>query len=71
MKDDGPGIPPIYHDQIFDSYFQIKQLFESYMRGDGLGLAAVAVLVKDLNGRVFIESSQGNGAQFTVKIPLK
>ena len=70
VKDDGPGIPPVYHDQIFDSYFQIDQPFETYIRGHGLGLAAVAVLVKDLKGRVTIKSSRKNGAEFRVQIPL-
>ena len=70
VNDDGPGIPPVYHDQIFDSYFQIDQPFETYIRGHGLGLAAVAVLVKDLKGRVSIKSSRKTGAEFRVQIPL-
>lgn len=71
VKDDGEGIPPIYHGKIFESYFRMKNSFESPIRGHGIGLAAVAVLVKDLEGILSLESSKNNGAIFTTKIPVK
>jgi len=40
------------------------------IRGTGLGLAGVMVLVEDLGGRLFLESEVGEGATFSVKIPL-
>jgi signal transduction histidine kinase len=70
IKDDGPGIPPVYHDQIFESYFQMQNSFEASVRGHGIGLAAVAVLVKDLNGKLDLVSTQGEGADFIVRIPI-
>lgn len=71
VKDDGPGIPPVYHDQIFQSYFQMDQPFETYLRGHGLGLAAVAVLVKDMKGKVALNSGKGCHTEFLVQIPVK
>ena len=71
VKDDGEGIPPIYHGNIFENYFRMKNSFESPVRGHGIGLAAVAVLVKDLEGILSLESSKNNGAIFTTKIPIK
>ena len=71
VKDDGEGIPPKYHEKIFESYFKIKNSFESSVRGHGIGLAAVAVLVKDLEGELSLESSKNKGAIFTTKIPVK
>lgn len=71
VKDDGEGIPPIYHEKIFESYFKMKNSFESTVRGHGIGLAAVAVLVKDLEGELSLKSNSNKGAIFTAKIPAK
>jgi len=57
VKDDGEGIPPKYHKKIFQSYFKMKNSFESSVRGHGIGLAAVAVLVKDLEGELSLVST--------------
>ena len=70
IKDDGQGIPPIYHDKIFESYFQMQTSFEASVRGHGIGLAAVAVLVKDLKGKLELISAQGEGANFIVRLPI-
>ena len=70
IKDDGKGIPPVYHDKIFESYFQMQNSFEASVRGHGIGLAAVAVLVKDLDGTLDLKGTKGEGANFTVRIPI-
>ena len=70
VKDDGEGIPTVYHQKIFESYFYLEAKNEFTVRGSGLGLAGVMVLVKDLGGRLFIESEEGEGAKFSVKVPL-
>ena len=70
IKDDGEGIPSIYHKKIFESYFQMD-ITDSYtVRGHGLGLAGVMVLVEDMGGELFLESDEGKGAKFLVKLPL-
>ena len=70
VKDDGEGIPSAYHKKIFESYFCLEVKEESVIRGTGLGLAGVMVLVEDLGGRLFLESEAGEGATFSVKVPL-
>ena len=70
VKDDGEGIPSVYHQKIFESYFYLEAKNEFTVRGSGLGLAGVMVLVEDLGGRLFIESEEGKGAKFSVKVPL-
>ena len=40
------------------------------VRGHGLGLAGVMVLVEDMGGELRLESDQGKGAEFMVKLPL-
>jgi len=70
VKDDGEGIPSIYHKKIFESYFQMDVTDSSTVRGHGLGLAGVMILVEDMGGELFLESDEGKGAKFLVKLPL-
>ncbi|MFW6099013.1 MAG: sensor histidine kinase, partial [Thermodesulfobacteriota bacterium] len=69
--DDGEGIPTAYHKRIFECYFQVNSTETGSVRGHGLGLAGVLVLVEDLGGRMTLESDQGQGTRFVVEIPLK
>jgi len=71
VQDDGTGIPAAYHKKIFDCYFQLEASSTCSVRGHGLGLAGVMVLVEDLGGEMLLNSDEGQGAQFLVKIPLK
>ncbi|MCD4717360.1 MAG: HAMP domain-containing histidine kinase [Desulfobacterales bacterium] len=70
VKDDGDGIPSAYHKKIFECYFQMDTVDACPVRGHGLGLAGVMVLVEDLGGRLFLDSDAGQGARFLVKLPL-
>ncbi len=70
VKDDGEGIPSIYHKKIFESYFQMDDTDTHSVRGHGLGLAGVMVLVEDMGGELSLESDEGKGAKFLVKLPL-
>lgn len=71
VKDDGAGIPASYHQKIFECYFQVNDDEQCPVRGHGLGLAGVMVLVEDMGGQLFLESDEGKGARFTVKLPLQ
>jgi len=70
VKDDGEGIPSIHHKKIFERYFQMDVTDSSTVRGHGLGLAGVMILVEDMGGELFLESDEGKGAKFLVKLPL-
>jgi len=70
VKDDGEGIPSIYHKRIFESYFQMNATDSYSVRGHGLGLAGVMVLIEDMGGQLSLESDEGKGAKFVVELPL-
>jgi two-component system OmpR family sensor kinase len=70
VTDDGEGIPSVYHKKIFESYFQIDGSGVYTVRGHGLGLAGVMALVEDMGGQISLESEEGKGAKFSVKVPL-
>lgn len=71
VSDDGEGIPAAYHKKIFECYFQVNSAETGSVRGHGLGLAGVLVLVEDLGGKMFLDSDQGQGTRFEVEIPLR
>lgn len=73
VKDDGEGIPSALHKKIFECYFQMDPDYRGScsVRGHGLGLAGVMVLVEDLGGKLFLDSDEGLGTRFFVKLPLK
>lgn len=71
IHNDGKGILSVFHKKIFESYFYLELKDLGTVRGSGLGLAGVMVLIEDLSGKLFIESEEGKGAKFSLKIPLE
>lgn len=62
VKDDGEGIPAAYHDKIFENKFQAGPQIDFPIRGHGIGLAGSQALLKEMNGRLLLES---DGRRFT------
>lgn len=67
VRDDGPGIPPCFHQQIFDQYFQYCKADEFPVRGHGLGLAGAQALAEALGGCLTIEKTE-EGTEFMVRV---
>ncbi len=63
VTDSGPGIKAENLDNIFEPYFSTKET------GTGLGLAIVQKIVEMHDGTIEVESKEGEGARFTVKLP--
>ncbi|RPI79573.1 MAG: sensor histidine kinase [Desulfobacteraceae bacterium] len=70
VRDDGQGIPRELHEKIFKCYFQMDMQNDQCVRGHGLGLAGVMILLEDMGGRMTLESDTGKGTVFSVTIPL-
>ena len=66
VKDTGVGIPEDIQDKIFEPFFTTKEVG----KGTGLGLFLCQKIVADHNGEMLLESEQGTGTTFYVKIPL-
>ena len=60
--DTGPGVPPDLQTKIFDPFFTTKP--EGV--GTGLGLSICYGIARDHGGRIWVESTPGAGATFTV-----
>jgi signal transduction histidine kinase len=70
VKDDGPGIPESFHEQLFGSYFQCTQVEGFPVRGHGLGLAGAQALTEALGGRLFLCKTD-RGAEFVAEVKVK
>jgi signal transduction histidine kinase len=67
VKDNGSGIPPAIREKIFDPFFTTKPQGE----GTGLGLSISYGIIRDHGGSIAVESEEGRGAVFRVKLPVK
>ncbi len=59
VSDDGPGIPPEYHERVFRMFQTLRPRYEG--SGSGIGLAIVKKLVESHGGYVQIRSGAGPG----------
>jgi signal transduction histidine kinase len=64
IADEGPGIPDEFREKIFDLYFTTKS------GGSGIGLAMTYRILQLHNGSVEVQSKQGSGSEFVLRIPL-
>ncbi len=65
VRDNGPGIAAEYHEKIF----RLFQRLDSRSEGTGVGLAIVKRVIEFHGGRVWVESSPGQGATFWLSLP--
>lgn len=71
VRDTGIGIPEKLLNTIFYSFSQASKVTTYKYGGTGLGLSIVHQLVERLNGRITVESNEGEGTEFKVIIPFQ
>ena len=71
VADNGIGIAKEYIPHLFEAFSRERDSAQSGIMGTGLGLRIVKSFVDLMNGRVYVESTPGEGSCFTVEIPLK
>lgn len=69
IKDDGEGIPAIAVPRLTERFYRVDVKRSRERGGTGLGLAIVKHIVSRHQGRLTIESKQGEGSTFTVLLP--
>jgi PAS domain S-box-containing protein len=70
VSDTGIGIAPEFRDKVFDRFFQVNSQENGKNSGTGLGLAISKAIIELMNGRIWVESSTGNGSVFKFEIPM-
>ena len=66
VSDNGMGIPKEACDKIFQAFYKVNA---NDNEGEGLGLAIVGRIVALHNGRVWVESTLGQGSTFVIELP--
>ncbi len=66
FTDDGPGISEENLKRVFDPFFTTKDAG----KGTGLGLSICFSILQEHGGSLHVESKPGEGATFTVEIPI-
>jgi PAS domain S-box-containing protein len=66
VSDNGMGIDPEYHRQIFEVF---RRLHSRKIPGTGVGLAICQRIVERYGGRIWVESKSGEGSNFLFTLP--
>ncbi|HKG80107.1 MAG TPA: ATP-binding protein, partial [Pyrinomonadaceae bacterium] len=64
VQDSGSGVPADLRERIWEPFFTTRQ------RGTGLGLAIVRKRLQEVGGSASLDSSNGRGALFQLRVPL-
>jgi signal transduction histidine kinase len=71
VEDNGPGVPQEYQEKIFEPYNHIRESNGQLRGGTGLGLAIARSLAELHGGKIWVESSPGQGSTFILTLPLQ
>ncbi|WP_420628962.1 sensor histidine kinase [Candidatus Leptofilum sp.] len=68
VTDTGPGIEPEDIEHLFERFYRIPG--SESAEGSGLGLSVAQKIVEEHNGRITVASTVGEGATFTIMLPV-
>ena len=71
ITDTGIGMSKEYKEHIFEPFSQERQYIGSAHHGIGLGMSIVKGLIEKMDGSIEVESEEGVGSTFIIKIPFK
>ncbi|MEM9235583.1 MAG: ATP-binding protein [Verrucomicrobiota bacterium] len=69
VSDRGIGLSPAEQQRIFRQFYRVDQRLARAEDGLGLGLSIVKRLTESMHGEVAVDSREGEGSTFTVRIP--
>jgi PAS domain S-box-containing protein len=70
VSDRGIGIPRDEIPQLFERFHRARNVSSRYYGGLGLGLYIAKAIIEAHDGAIGVESEEGKGSRFTIKLPL-
>lgn len=70
VRDQGPGIPEDFRDQIFQRFSQADATTTRNHSGSGLGLYISRQIIESMNGEIGFQSESGKGSSFYFSLPI-
>jgi len=70
VEDHGIGIPRRDIERVFERFYRVDRARSRDTGGTGLGLAIVRHVANNHHGEVHVESDEGHGSTFTLRLPL-
>ena len=71
VADTGIGIPPEHQGRVFERFYRVDKSHSKASGGTGLGLSIVKHAVAYHHGSVTLDSREGEGTTFTLRLPLE
>ena len=71
VADTGIGIPPEHQGRVFERFYRVDKSHSKASGGTGLGLSIVKHAVAYHHGTVTLDSREGEGTTFTLRLPLE
>ncbi|MDO5592889.1 MAG: ATP-binding protein, partial [Bacillota bacterium] len=71
VKDNGIGMSPEFIKKIFDPFERERTSTVSRVPGTGLGMSISKNLVEMMGGTIEVQSEQGKGTEFMIRIPMR
>lgn len=69
IRDNGKGIPIAYQKNIFDKFFRVPSPNDHSVKGHGLGLSYVKIIIEKHKGEIKLIKSDDNGSTFEINLP--
>jgi signal transduction histidine kinase len=70
VQDTGTGIPADQQAKIFGRFYRVEHKSSKHGVHLGLGLSICQQIVEGHNGRIWVESEEGQGSRFSFALPL-
>ncbi len=67
IEDTGSGIPQVNLNKIFEPFYTTKGVG----KGTGLGLSVSYGIIRNFNGKISVESTEGKGSVFSIRLPVR